>query len=340
MENLVKQILGQLSDFQFRDWPKNWLLKLMSFFFALCLWYFVVGEDKVDMEIFIPIEITNLPRDMTISNQYKKQLEVAISGPRGIVRGLSRQHISRSVDLSKATPGKVVIRNEPDSIPLSRGIQVLRIQPTNITLQLERLVTKELPISAVTEGSLANGLELAGIHLEPASIKTTGPEAILTGEIAIPTVPIDISELRQSTSVQVTLDLKPNLVELIGELEVTANLTIQEKRAAVSVPQVTIEVDHGGERTIYWLNPPTVQVQAKIPEVLLKKNIAPSSLFQAKVRAKGLSTGTHVLPVEIVGKGNIQIISVSPEKISLKISDPLPDKKRKQQSPTKIRNTP
>jgi len=329
MENLVKQILGQLSDFRFQAWPQNWLLKLMSFIFALFLWYFVVGEDKVDMELLVPIEIVNLPRDLTISNQYKKQLEVAISGPRGIVRGLSKQHITRAVDLSKATAGKVVIRNEPDSIPFSRGIRVMRIQPANITFQLEHLISKDLPIQAVTKGELPEGLELGAITMTPKTVRATGPENILGREQVILTEPLDLSRLHQTVSLQTALDLKPELAELIGELDVTANLNIHQQMTRINVAGIIAEINHEGERTTYHLQPPTVQVEAEIPTLLLNQTEDPTVLFKARLEAAGLKPGRHELPVTVSGDANVKIINVTPNKLRLLISEPQPAKKQR-----------
>ena len=35
----------------FKNKPKNWILKLISLSLAVMLWYFVVGEDQVDINI-------------------------------------------------------------------------------------------------------------------------------------------------------------------------------------------------------------------------------------------------------------------------------------------------
>ena len=95
MEKLVQQIIAYLNTI---PRPKNWVLKLISFFFALFLWYFVAGEDKVDMNVSVPIEIVNLPHDLVISNPFRKQLDVTVSGQRSLIRGLSTQNISRTVE--------------------------------------------------------------------------------------------------------------------------------------------------------------------------------------------------------------------------------------------------
>ncbi|MFH1020288.1 MAG: YbbR-like domain-containing protein, partial [Pseudomonadota bacterium] len=85
MEKLAQQIIRRLPTPNLLNWPNNWGLKLISLIFAILLWYFVVGEDKVDTTVYIPVEIVNLPKELVISNQFKKQLEATVSGPRGLI---------------------------------------------------------------------------------------------------------------------------------------------------------------------------------------------------------------------------------------------------------------
>ena len=176
MEKLVRQIIDNLTSV---PRPKNWALMLLSFFFALFLWYFVVGEDKVDMNVTIPVEIVNLPRDLVISNQFKKQLEVTISGQRSLIRALTEQHISRSIDLSDATPGTVVKQNQPDSIKLPRGLSILRIQPPTLTLLLDQLIQKELSIKPILVGKVDKDYMLGSVIPDPPTLEISGPQAVL-----------------------------------------------------------------------------------------------------------------------------------------------------------------
>ena len=210
-----------------RPWPKNWVLKLISFFFALFLWYFVVGEDKVDTTFTIPVEIVNLPADLTISNQFKKEIEVTVNGPRGLVRKLAQQHISRPIDLAKATPGAKVYKNTPDSIILPRGVRLLRVKPSDIILKLERQIEKNIPIHSVTSGKLPAGYDLVSITLDPASIPITGPQAIIGHENSISTAVINLEHISASTTLTVPLELSPAISNLVGEPIVTAHIVVQ-----------------------------------------------------------------------------------------------------------------
>ena len=169
----------------FKNKPKNWILKAISLVLAVMLWYFVVGEDQVDINIKIPIEILNLPSDLTISNQFKRDIEVSVRGPRSIIQELRTRNISRPVDLSSAQTGTIVIKNDDESIPFPRGITVQRLQPTNITLLIDQLIQKNFPINPVTEGELSVGYELQKIYLDPNKLVISGPKAVLKKPDAI-----------------------------------------------------------------------------------------------------------------------------------------------------------
>ena len=101
MEKLAWQGEQNMNFRLFRNKPKNWILKLISLTLATMLWYFVAGEDQVDINMLVPIEFLNLPANLTISNQYKKDLEVTVRGPRSMIQELRSRNITRPVDLAK-----------------------------------------------------------------------------------------------------------------------------------------------------------------------------------------------------------------------------------------------
>ena len=316
MEKLVKQIIRRLPAPNFLNWPNNWGLKLLSLIFAIFLWYFVVGEDKVDTTVYIPVEIVNLPRDLVISNQFKKQLEATVSGPRGLISGINRQRITRTINLAKATPGTMVIRNEPETIQFPRGVTVSRIQPTHITLLIDELLEKELQIQARTTGTPASGHELAGVVFEPASIKISGPKAIVGREKLLAAKPIDISGLKGPATIQVPLELRPALLELMGETVVSANVVIREKTMEKTIVNVPVHLSEADSARKVTIEPDTISLRALLP-LSSKGNHA--GLFEASISTAGLSAGTHRLPVKITGPEQIKIIETVPPTVTVRI---------------------
>jgi len=320
MEKLVRQIIDRISSFRR---PKNWVLKLVSLFFALFLWYFVVGEDKVDMNVTFPVEIVNLPRDLIISNQFKKQVEVTISGQRSLIRGMTEQHISRSIDLSKAKPGTVVIQNNPDSISLPRGLSILRVQPPTLTLLLDRLIQKELPIKPILEGEVHPDFRLDSVTVEPQTLEISGPQAILDREEELQTVPIDINGLNESTVKQASLALKNEISDLIGEPVVAVRLGLTALKKEMQFTGIPIDFDHekGPQtETIYRLFPPTVSISAEIPQGMIEESNDLKNLFRAGINPETLQPGSADLKVFVEGPPQVKITGVKPETVTLRIN--------------------
>jgi YbbR domain-containing protein len=321
MEKLVRQIIHNISSIRR---PKNWVLKLLSLLFALFLWYFVVGEDKVDMNVTIPVEIVNLPRNLVISNQFKKQLEVTVSGPRSLIRGMTEQHISRSIDLSKAAPGTVLIQNQPDSISTPRGLSILRVQPPTITLLLDRLVQKELPIKPVLVGEVPNDFMLESVTTDPPTLEISGPQSILSQEEFLTTSPIDINGITRSTVKQVPLALRQEISDLIGEPVVSVRLNIADLRKELEIKNIPVDLDLTNSKPtdiIFQLTPPTVNVTAELPQRLLRSSLDVDSLFHAKIIPAAFKEGKYKLNVVIEAPPQTKIVSVTPDAVIMQVTE-------------------
>jgi len=329
MEKLVREIIIKYRWFSSQKWASDWGFKAVSLIFAIMMWYFVVGEDKVDMTVYVPIEITNLPQSLIISNQFKKQLEVTISGPRGLVRSISSQHVTRSIDLANARPGTQVFQNKPESIHFPRGITIQRIQPANITLTIDKLLEKVLPIKPIITGVPAEGFDIVNVTAQPATLSLKAPAEALKDTLFLSTQPIDVSDLNSSlNNRQVALDVKPEIAELIGESLISVNVVIREKYIPREFFDIPVEFSHEAERTAYRLSPDTVSIKAELPYHLAKNQSAPVS-FTATVDADGRPPGRYNLPVNVVPQpAGIRIVEVIPPRVNIKIGRPGPVMKR------------
>ena len=88
-----------MSFINFRYWlqlfPKDWVMRIISLGLAIVLWYFVGGEDIVNKNVMVPVEVINLPRGLVISNQFKKEIEVSVTGPRSMVLNMGKGNVVR-----------------------------------------------------------------------------------------------------------------------------------------------------------------------------------------------------------------------------------------------------
>ena len=300
-------------------WHKNWILKLLSFCLALFLWYFVVGEDKVDRTIFIPLEIVNLPQELVISNQFKRELEVTVNGPRGLINSISGHDVTRAVDLTDAVPGTVVVRNDLDSISFPRAIRVLRIQPTNVILLLDRLIKKNLRIEIVTTGKPPRGYEISSIEPDPPFLPITGPQEILGDLTLLTTDPVSVEGLKSSTVKQVGLIMESELSGLIGEPVVTAKITVKEKQVEKTIRKIPLKLDHVNTGIQHSFTPRSVTVKADLPYHLARESKKLGTLFEARVKAGNLPPGKHKLKVEITSPPNVSVHEITPETVVVEL---------------------
>ena len=267
----------------------------------------------------VPLEMRNLPPNMVIANQFKKELDVSVRGPKRLLQEMQQQNISRPVDLSNALPGAVVVQNTPESIPFPRGVTVQRVQPANVTLMVDQLLEKSIPLVATTSGEPARGFSLEGIRLSPALIKVNGPRNLISKVQSINTIAIDVDGLTQTSTVQVPLVLSEPLQKLIGETVVEAEILIKEPMTRRTVHYIPInlkQADRGAQ-----VSPAMVSVEADIPSKVARETPELNMLFRASVNvAEADKNGDAPIRVEAINLPNhsaINILSVRPEQASL-----------------------
>lgn len=304
----------QLKQFQ-QLWTKEWILKFISLCLAVLLWVFVGGEEKVDKNVMIPIEVINLPRDLVISNQFKKEVEVTVNGPRSVILEMGKMAITRAVDLSDYRPGSHVVEIPVDSIKMPRMVTVERVQPSSIILSLDKLISKDLHINAVTNGDVANGYYVKNLIIEPDVITITGPQSELSRVDVLKTESINIGGMKESTQLQIPLDLDPDIVELIGETSVTADVQIEMLLVEQYLKDLPVKVVVDGvEKTV---SPATVDVRVKVPKVLLDENQKVEDLFVVTTIGEDHDSKKKVGVIPSIQNGfPIEIVSIDPHYVT------------------------
>lgn len=295
---------------------KDWLLKGVSLLLAIVLWYFVGGEDRVNKNVLIPIEIINLPRDLVISNQFKKEIEVTVSGPRSLIAEMVNRAVTRQIDLSTATPGTMVIENDNKHIPVLRGITVQRVQPSSLILSLDKLIQKKFPVEARTTGRVVNGYFVKSLRTDPDVITITGPQTTLLQVEELFTKAINLDGVKQSAHLQVPLDLEPVIVELIGETSVTADLIVGLETVTMTFDRIKVEV--AGDDLKKQVQPAEVKIVANVPKLLVDKKTELKTLLSATAQSL---EGETALKVKAVPRDDlaypIEILSIEPDTVQL-----------------------
>jgi YbbR domain-containing protein len=192
---------------------ENWNLKVTALLLALILWLFVRGEPGPERVVTIPLEV-QVPSQMEIVNDRLTTIEVTMRGPSLSGSWFNPPLPTCVVNLEKAQEGEHVVQLTPDNVrvPKGSGIEILQLNPTRVELELERTISKEVPIIVPIRGEPPRGFEVLGISQNPTNVIITGARSRIEPITEVSTEPISLNELKQSARFFVTLKLKNNAI--------------------------------------------------------------------------------------------------------------------------------
>jgi YbbR domain-containing protein len=170
---------------------------------------------------------------------------------------------------------------------------VVRIQPNPITLTLATTITRTLPIKPVLENNPAEGHELVSINTRPGQVTVKGPSTELAELQFIPTLPIDLSFLKENTVIATDLDFKNLHLALKDAVPILADLQIGPKTLTRTFSGVPVLTDSPAAK----ISPAQVTLTIKGPWPLVQ-NLKPEDL-KPRVDTQNLTPGRHRLTVSV-----------------------------------------
>ncbi|MFH0810190.1 MAG: CdaR family protein [Pseudomonadota bacterium] len=236
----------------------NWGIKLVSLLCAAVLWFFVVGEEKAEIGVIIPVELINIPSNLMVVNDVENGIDVRVNGPRSLIRQVANQKFSKTIDLSRAGPGMSSFPIGPETLSLPRGVRVMRVRPTSITIFLERIARKTVTVQPVLVGDLAPGYSVSKVTVEPVQVTVSGPASELAGLTRIWSKPIDVSGLTSSVRRLVGLDFKGYHLSGVADAVMEAHVEVEERVVTREFRDVPIRVV--GAEQPYTIEPPRINL--------------------------------------------------------------------------------
>jgi len=86
------------------------------------------------------------------------------------------------------TPGVVERGMQLSSVVLPTGLRIEKVKPERLQLQVDRRVTRSIPVRAHFE--LPEGWQVTQVSIEPKQVKLTGPDVWLEALREVETTPI------------------------------------------------------------------------------------------------------------------------------------------------------
>ncbi len=292
----------------------NWQQLLLAFVLAVFCWYLVTGREKVDSWVPMRVEMTGMPDGLFIKGGMLGSVDVLLRGPRGMVRKVEETPLVYPLNLSRITPGKNVIGLDPANIPISKVFDVVEVRPSRIELDVERRVSREVPIKPVLGAPVPEGYVLAGTRVRPETVRVTGAEKTVNALEDVRTDPIPFGAAPGAVwEDRVSLDVPEGLEAAPLSTVVTLHFSPRQGEATVRVP-VRVFPPERAET-----NPKTVSLRIKGPVQLLNDKSFEDSV-EARVDLKpGLEVGRHDMPYQVKMPQGCELVEARPDRVTVTV---------------------
>ncbi len=298
---------------------RNLVLKLLSLGIAFSIWFFVnFGERDTEETLKVPLELRNIPAHLMIASPRVDFIDLRVSGPRALLGRIDRNRLALSMELGGVRPGPAVFRLDTDSLNLPRGVKVLRITPAQVTLELERVGHKSVPVHLRLSGKPPAGLQVVDTKVAPDSVQVTGPASDVEDVQAANTEPLDIHDAASGT-IERELGLEPPSEYLaFSANRIAAQVRIEEVPATREFKRIAVTVRNAS--LPYSLNPDHVRVTLRGPRRLLDNlELNDGAVY---INAEGAGVGDHMLKVAVELPSGVQSVAVDPARVQLTLSKP------------------
>lgn len=153
-------------------------LHIWAVMIAVVLWFQVHGQGEGSLNMEVTLQLQGLPQNMVVVNDLPDTVHVTLSGLQGRLKTVSPQDVYVPFDASGLSmPGVVERTVKISDVRLPAGLDIEKIQPDRIELQIDRIVEKSIVLLPRLE--LPEGWKIEIVSVEPAEVKLSGPEVWL-----------------------------------------------------------------------------------------------------------------------------------------------------------------
>ncbi|HSB08873.1 MAG TPA: CdaR family protein [Blastocatellia bacterium] len=219
---------------------ENTGLKVIALLITAVLWLSVASRPVSQIALNgVPIVFHNVPPNLQPSKFPPLVARVYLAGPRDVVESLRGGQFIVTADMTAVEPGVRVIPLNVDPKSLPANIKVRDVEPTSITVTVERIIEREVPIIPRWEGKPAAGFEVIDWRILPSTVSISGAESQVRDITDVSTESVRLNDRTEPFTEQVAIDIgSPNLTlsENIRKVTLEVNIGEFRKERVVEVP--------------------------------------------------------------------------------------------------------
>ncbi|MFL6336130.1 MAG: YbbR-like domain-containing protein, partial [Pyrinomonadaceae bacterium] len=289
-------------------------LKALALLITLGLWYAVTTQRAPATKRLhdVPLEFL-LPDNVDIGNDPLDKVDVMLEGSQDKLAVLTARDLVAQVDVMSLLPGdrNPRLTDKNVSMELPDGVRILEITPRSLTLHLEPVVEREVPVEARFEGELPEGFTRAAAAVTPDRIRVRGPQSHVAAVERAFTETISLAGRREPLALpQVAVDIPDHKVVPLDPT-VSVRVEIGEEQAERRFTNVAVRSEPGGA-----VSPPTAAVTLRGPRSVVEA-LRPDDLHLIVAPAGDGKTTTTRLALPPGAQGRVELVNTSPSEFTV-----------------------
>ncbi len=224
----------------------QFFLKLLSVLIAATLWVVVFGSRTIEITKEVPFEVVSSD-DQILVDPVPDKITFRLVGPKAFLRNITnRIEDPIRANVKDLKTGVFTHRIYSDALKLPLGVKVQSINPNVIQLRVEELKKKMVSVKLETIGDAPAGLKVLRTEVLPLQIRVKGPKNRVNNLVMLPTLPVDLSNLRETSIIPLAFDFKSLGIEPDSSLP-EMNVEVQGKGQAFRVRHVPLKIKSTGK---------------------------------------------------------------------------------------------
>ncbi len=282
---------------------RDWGIKLVALALAIGLWFYAVGEESVEVERTVPLEVLVQNKQMSILKSSVKNVRVKLVAPRTRISEIASKdiHATHVIGNEVKTAGDYSFRLESREIRVpAPDIRVAEINPEVVVVTLDEVIVQKLSVKPNFVGEPAYGYKVKEdeIQIDPNALLVEGPKGQLEKMEHILTERIDLVGRIRAFRRTVKLDL-PEGIHPLSEAMIDILIPIKEESGEKAFENVPIKVLRSpGQDFHYAISAETVSFMLKGPRLALEK--LTSDKILAYLDLSTLTPGDHEAMIHLM----------------------------------------
>ncbi|HBE04392.1 MAG TPA: hypothetical protein DC049_18230 [Spirochaetia bacterium] len=237
--------LRQIAMIAVQFFTTNLTAKIISLLAAFALYYYLDSQKNIEKTVSAQLELLNMPEFLIPANEIPQAVDVSISGPKSIIESVNNKNTLAYVDLKDTLSGKHSFKVELKNKKY-KYLNILRITPSSITIQLDMIKSKTVPVNPKLTSVPEQGAIITGYRITPPQVQISGPESILAEINVIETEPVSLEGINADYEINVSLNRSSYSRIKMPEKRLRLKIFIQSKyieRVFTRIPVTVLNLD-------------------------------------------------------------------------------------------------